>query len=240
MYPLRLGPFSGISPSSRRWPCAPVSTPAFQALGPSPAPGSSVTRVPTRPEDRLGRGLRGSSQRVWEMGRRLQAFGGSGWRGPLGKRSNLSKQGEFRRWGEGSEAPRSERQDPSRKLHPPLHAWCRDLALARVQKHPRSSVRPPGGTTAAPLTWPAGQLAGRLRQFPARRLRLLAAEVLGLSLLAPRHGVTIRAPGKSLRVAYFMQPSPGVRQLLPLGPSAHVLAILLRSGAGRFITSPDG
>lgn len=123
------------------------------------------------------------------------------------RRENLQGGGR----GRGAEA---EPRDACRKLHPLSHARWRNHAPARVRKHPRNSLQPSGGAPAALLT----RLPGR-RQLGARRLRprLGAGEVLGLGLLAPRHGEAPRAR-RSPPVAYFRHPSLQVRKLRPPRP----------------------
>lgn len=117
--------------------------------------------------------------------------------------------------------------------------------------HLREPGHPPPPTASSPASGASPALLtrlsrhrhrGRLGQLVARRLRLLGVEVLGLGLLAPRHGVSIRGSRRvPPRVAYSTPPTPGVRKLPPPpGRSAHVPAILLLSRAGRFITSTDG
>lgn len=142
-----------------------------------------------RPEDSLRKDLRASFHRVSDMKRRLLALGGSAWRNPRWEQRNLPREEEFTRGviykGGGAQAQASE---PELEASPALPG---PVPVPPPGAGRRSCPQPPGRASAALLTRHPHHLPRRL---PARRLRLLGVQVLGLGLLAPRHGVRIASP----------------------------------------------
>lgn len=150
---------------------------AEKAGDPGTAPGTA------HPKDSLHPGLRASFRRAWEMGHHLVVLRESGWISPRteqpGYPRRVNLQGGVDHKGG---APRPEPHNSSWPPTPGAGLW-----------HPRG----PGGARETAASSPREASAALLtrppRHFRACRLRV---EVLGLGLLAPRHGVRTAPPAR--------------------------------------------
>lgn len=138
----------------------------------------------------------------------------------------------------GAGAPGSEAQDATWKLTSRFHAPCPELVPTRFQGRRSNCPQLPSG--APLLTLLLRHPRGHLGELLARRLRLLGVEVLGLGLLATRHGARMRHPAGLYEWPTSPSEFPEFGNYPQLSRKAQVPAILLTGGAGRFIQSPDG
>lgn len=191
------------SPAPRRAPGARVSTPTFQVRGLSPAPRRSGTRRATP----RSRPRQGSPSILAACLGDEPPFSSASW--GEGKWPEKSTRGRLKSQGGGVICKgRWEGGFGGAEARAPGLELEASPALPRRVPAPRTRARPrtpqkqrraapppttPSGASAAPLTPSSRHLRGRPGQLLARRLRLLVVEVLGIGLLASRHGAGVAA-----------------------------------------------